>query len=786
MTIPNISLIPSSGDISVQMISSLLGNGWWKFVSGAAPSGPGSILGQLFSVIDIALLMYVSAIMMYTAVVGGLATAHEGVPLGKRYHSVWAPIRGPATWFMLFPLPWAKGLAMIQVILLVAVYWGIGVADDVWSAFVQEVPKYGGMIIPYQGNQAKEQAFVEKALIDTTAQQYIVKNGNQQLTPQWLWVGDSYSGSWVYGLAPQSNPTPAGIQYGLGTITFKCSSDMSSTDAPSGSWLGNLWGNTVQTVRNAYGAVTGTAVTTAQSTQACQDERANVGMVMEDLQPYADKIVSMNAQSNGKAPSAAELSSLVSMYQNLQGEAYTAASQYGGAQYTQQLQKFANTSSNLGWASSAYYWWTLSNVNAKAQAQIQSLHAAVTLPSESAMARSVGSFYKPYIQAVKGLIQLYQAEQNRTSQQAQAVNVATVGGAGANTGSSWAGKRLMEMPMLFTSGDPLSNVSTFGKKVQHWGEGLMAVGVGTKIVVYGAKAVGAIAGSATDEVDGPTGTVGGGILGGMVGKAIVGGLKAAALPLGKLAFAVGAFMVGEGAILHYVFPAIPGVIMMIAIVGWLFLVVELMVASVLWAAAHVYAEGEGFAPPQAQYGYSAAIGIIARPLLLTMGFIFAFFIMDIGGWFLGEALQAFLAGMGGTQVGITGFCSMLAVVIGTEFLFIKTVLKLITHLADRAPQWIGGHSGQGLGTEEVAGGATLAVAGAGGVVGKYAGKVGGIMGGKDQKRENDESGSGSGGGNGGSEPARKVAAQGLNAGSAGSAGSTVAEETIGEDGTTVQ
>lgn len=762
MTMPNISLIPTANDISVQMISSLLGTGWWKFVSGAAPSGPGSILGDLFSVIDIALLMYVSAIMMYTAFVGGLATAHEGVPLGKRYHSVWAPIRGPATWFMLFPLPWAKGLAMIQVILLVAVYWGIGVADDVWSAFVQEVPKYGGMIIPYQGNQAKEQAFVEKALIDTTAQQYIVRNGNQHLNPQWLWVGDSYSGSWVYGMSAGGT---AGIRYGLGTITFKCSSDMSVTDAPSGSWLGNIWGDTVQTVKNTYGAVTGTTVTTAQNTQACQDERANVGMVMGDLVPYADKLVQMNAQANGAPPSAAELGSLVSMYQNLQGEAYITASQYGGTQYKKQLQTFATSSASLGWASSAYYWWTLENINAKAQAQIKSLHAVVALPSESAMARNVGQFYTPYIHAVKGLIELYQAEQNQSTQQAQAVNVAAVGAGTSSSGDSWAGTRLMEMPMLFTSGDPLSNVAAFGAKVQHWGEGLMAVGVGTKIVIYGTKIAGAIAGSTTDEVDGPAGTVGGGILGGMVGKALVGGLKAAALPLGKLAFVVGAFMVGEGAVLHYVFPAIPGIIMMIAIVGWLFLVVELMVASVLWAAAHVYAEGEGFAPPQAQYGYSAAIGIIARPLLLTVGFIFAFFIMDIGGWFLGEALQAFLGGMGGTQVGIIGFCSMLAVIIGAEFLFIKTVLKLITHLADRAPQWIGGHSGQGLGTEEVAGGATRAVEGGGAVVGRYAVKVGGIMGGKDQKRENDESGSGS---RGVRDPEQKVVAAALNAGSAAS------------------
>lgn len=762
-TLTNISLIPPSSDISVHMLSSLLGSGWWKFVSGtAAPSGPGAILGAIFQTVDIALLLYVSAIMMYTAFVGGLATAHEGVPLGKRYHSVWAPLRGPATWFMLFPLPWAKGLAMIQVIMLVAVYWGIGVADDVWSAFVQEIPKYGGLMIPYQGNLQKEQGFVEKALIETVAQQYLVQNAGQRLNPSWTWVGDSYSGKWVYGVG-----SGGVIKYGLGTVSFQCSSDMSATDAPSSSWLGNMWSDTVQTVKDAYSAVTGSQVTTAQDTGACMDEKANVGMLMGDLQPYADRIVAMG--HSNKKPSVSELATLVNMYQNLQGEAYVAASQYGGAQYQQQLKTFASTASSLGWASSAYYWWTLSNINSKAQAQIQSLHAVVTLPTSSAMARSVGAFYKPYIHAVKGLIASYLADQDHAAANAQkqAVSVATIG-SGETGGGSWAGSRLMELPALFTSGSPLSNIATYGAKLQHWGEAALSVGIGTRIAVDGSTLIGAGAGTMTDEIDGPGGTVGGGILGHQIGRAIVGGLKAAVLPLGKLSFVVGAIMVAEGATLHYVFPALPGIIMMIAIVGWLFLVVELIVASVVWAAAHVFAEGEGFSPPQAQYGYSAAIGIIFRPLLLTLGFIFAFFVMDIGGWFVGQALQVFLAGMGGTQVGIIGFASMLAVIIGAEFLFIKTVLKLITHLADRVPQWMGGHSGQGLGTEEVAGGATMAVAGAGAAVGKYAGKAGGVYGStqrdkkEDDKKDNDpEPG-----------PKKKTVQQGLDGGKAAPTGNT--------------
>lgn len=71
---------------------------------------------------------------------------------------------------------------------------------------------------------------------------------------------------------------------------------------------------------------------------------------------------------------------------------------------------------------------------------------------------------------------------------------------------------------------------------------------------------------------------------------------------------------------------------------------------------------------QAQHGYAVVIGILMRPPLLTVGFIFAFFVLDIAGWFVGQALQVFLAGMGGTQVGPIGFAAMLAVIISTMFL----------------------------------------------------------------------------------------------------------------------
>lgn len=59
--------------------------------------------------------------------------------------------------------------------------------------------------------------------------------------------------------------------------------------------------------------------------------------------------------------------------------------------------------------------------------------------------------------------------------------------------------------------------------------------------------------------------------------------------------------------LGYIIPALPAMIMIAAVIGWVFLVVELLVAAPVWAVAHAYAEGEGFAPQQASYGYGALI-----------------------------------------------------------------------------------------------------------------------------------------------------------------------------------
>ncbi|MHB1642558.1 MAG: DotA/TraY family protein [Acidithiobacillus sp.] len=726
-----ISLSPPSTDISTGLLSSLLGPNWWLLATGTAPAGAGSILAHMFSIFDIALLMYVSALLVYQATVGGMATAHEGTPLGKRYHSVWAPIRGPAAFAMLFPLPWAKGLALIQCIALLAVYWGVGVADDVWNGFVQEIPKMSGQIMPSQNSVRRDNEFVEKLAVLTAVQSYVVNREKVPLTPTWVWRGNVNSGDWIDTVKMGAGGTTAAAQAtgssanavtskqfiaGMGTIEIPCSNSMNSqgTTASSGFWSGignditgafNYAANAVSTVIPAASLL----VNQAQANPVCVAEQGAVNNVMNAMRPIANQIVNQNAQSNAAPIQPSQIAAVVQTYATQQENLYNQLNNDRGTVLKAEINNFATESESLGWASSSFYYWTLNNINASAQASMKMLHPKVNMPNLQYIGMGTASYIEPTLKTAFAVVNHYQSS---NSYLGAATLAATAGG--TSDKSSWLGGKVLDVVSSLDSGNPLSNMMAAGHSIITAGE-LVAAGGGTAAVIangisIAAPLVGGAAGALVPGGGETGGTeIAGDAAGGAAGGWIAGKLASPAArmvantadKLGKLMLPIGLGLVVEGAIIAYVIPAIPGAIMTIAVIGWLFLVMELMVAAPLWAAAHAYAEGEGFAPQQAQYGYGAAIGIVMRPVLLTFGFVFMFFLIFIVGHFVGGAMSIYMAGMNGFHLGIVGSVAVLAIILGTIWGAMKFLMGLITHLADQVPQWIGGR-GQHLGEKEQA------------------------------------------------------------------------------------
>ncbi len=130
---------PPSSDLSMYYLSMIFGS-----VGGLLSGGGSQIMGKMFAVFNAAALAFGGLLLAYLFLMGTLNTAHEGELLGKRYSSIWIPVRAVLGCALLIPK--ATGYSIIQVIVMWVVIQGIGAADSTWNAAVNYLQK-GGTII---------------------------------------------------------------------------------------------------------------------------------------------------------------------------------------------------------------------------------------------------------------------------------------------------------------------------------------------------------------------------------------------------------------------------------------------------------------------------------------------------------------------------------------------------------------------------------------------------------------------------------------------------------------
>lgn len=130
-------------DQSIYFLGQIFGN-----VGGVLTSSGSTIsfLGMIFQSINTVALTVGAIIVVYTTVVGLLATAHEGEFLGKKWSGLWVPIRMVLGIGCLFPA--ASGYSAIQVIIMWIIVQGIGAADTVWTSAINYTAVAGS---PYAG-----------------------------------------------------------------------------------------------------------------------------------------------------------------------------------------------------------------------------------------------------------------------------------------------------------------------------------------------------------------------------------------------------------------------------------------------------------------------------------------------------------------------------------------------------------------------------------------------------------------------------------------------------------
>jgi conjugal transfer/type IV secretion protein DotA/TraY len=145
----------------------------------------------------------------------------------------------------------------------------------------------------------------------------------------------------------------------------------------------------------------------------------------------------------------------------------------------------------------------------------------------------------------------------------------------------------------------------------------------------------------------------------------------------------------EGFFLSFVVPMIPFMVWIVALLGFLFMAFEMIVAAPLWGIMHMHPEGHEVVGMGAQ-GYKMALAIITRPFLMILGFIggyalFMGFTELITPMIASAVVSSQGAGGGWTgpldMIGAVGIYATLMIIIAYE------CFKLVFVLPERVMNW---------------------------------------------------------------------------------------------------
>jgi defect-in-organelle-trafficking protein DotA len=142
----SINFQPPAQDFSIVFLSNIFG-----VVDGVLHGTGSQIIGNMFGVFNSAVLTLGGIVAVYTLLVSTMNTAHEGEMLGKKWSSVWIPVR--TVFGISLMLPKATGYCMLQVVTMWIVVQGVGAADKVWDAALDYLQR-GGVIIQPNINPA--------------------------------------------------------------------------------------------------------------------------------------------------------------------------------------------------------------------------------------------------------------------------------------------------------------------------------------------------------------------------------------------------------------------------------------------------------------------------------------------------------------------------------------------------------------------------------------------------------------------------------------------------------
>ena len=666
---------PPSTDVSMKVLAALFGN---LGVFNAA--GASDAFGAVMAIFNGAVLIIGGILATYTILAGTLGTAHDGEMLGKKFSSVWVPIRYSLGTALVLPVINGQ-YATINYIVGWALMQGVGLADNVWTTYMSSSNIQNQMTVgiaePSAGalgwNTFSSLACMRGYALTLKNQGDSVLMGGPVPAVGMTKVSGISSTIYQFGF-PKGGAgfTPTSC----GTLTVK-NFEMplnANTDVGQTSLLGNA----------------SLAIQSA-STIATQNQAA-----VDTLVSTLDGVASGWVQNTSSDPSL-QVSTAIATYQaTIKGNAASLIAQYSN------LQELQNSATKDGWAFAGAYYMKVSYLMDMAG------RVTASIPTATGMQFDNQKFSQDFMNQYAA--PLRKLQNTNDSAGSFAIN-STQGGSADDFGvyawvksgfdSSMAIKHIFAKGATFVL-DSGANPVLEMKRLGQWTLALAGgVSAGYVSVLTGLSEV---------PSQGTTSTT----------------IAVALLPI---MLTVVPILFATGFTLTYVLPMMPFMMWIGIFLGWIIMALEAMVISSMWAVMHLHPNGDDLTGKGAN-GYSLLLSLMLRPTFAVFGLIASLNIIYVLGQVINKIFaDAFLLSQTDANifVWIFGLIAAPLIYCGLMWTIVRKCFSATSSIADEMLKWFGGQ-GASLGrtSEELGGNGAGTYAAALGAAKVAGGGLGGV------------------------------------------------------------
>ena len=665
---------PPAGDTSVEFMREVFGSIVGMISSGGnlQTGQADGVLGSMMKVFNSAVLFLGMLFVGYTTVKGTVDSAHDGEILGKKMSSIWIPLRTVGGTALLLPL--GSGYSLIQIGILWLALQGVGVADAVWKAAIEQINRDNMISRPMIPDSRPLAANILKFEVCAAAmnKQFQDSGRSTRIQPtsanQVLTNTGEVLNYDVFDAVPAvgaytTTQNFSNAQYTVTSYQWKANDNSYLNPVVCG---GISW-------KQSWEASAGNSNTKVIKAPIMTAHAQAVQSMIQELQPVAAQIVA------GQKPTTGAIDRAANNYENaLRNAAKNAVSQTNDRARSDFLQ----AAKDGGWIFAGTWYNHIVKMNDVMQSTLNGLPTSEPIDITDKETKDALQTYQDAMAAadeytknrVDGIRQVYY---NQTDVRAPQQGEGAWEYARKLISAPFMGAiNLMTQSIAGSNLNHMSQMKSFGDTIVGAGEALLAAMAGAT------GAANSVAAKATVGVAFDVGAV----------IQFLSGLVT------TLTIALFFF----GAVLSTYVPMIPFITWMTSVVNWFVLTLESVIAGPLFSVAHVHPDGDD-AVGKAGHGYMMILSLVMRPALMLFGLIGGMLLTQPVVGLINVAFMTVVAGVQADSItGIVSFFAYVAIYVTVMTTVVHIVFSLIHWIPDNILRWLGAHAG-GISSAEGAG-----------------------------------------------------------------------------------